>query len=211
MQRLNQHVLFLALSKQFNCLLVRADDHIGENFLALAFGSNLVVVDVLDAIASLANLFLFQLLHFDTELEVELATSLERFLSVVCIAFDILKQLVRGVFVRVEYILDHLKAENFFVEGRFVAQELLLFGRNLACDAGCARPLLLAGQFPVFEGLNSSLKLSLFSSCVVGCLLIEGGLRVNNERQKLRSELILSCRVQAIANVNHAFPLRDAH
>lgn len=100
-QSLNQKVLLLAFTQKLNRLFVRADDHIGEHLLALALRTDLVIVDLLNAVAALANLFLFQLLSFDTELEVEFAAGFQRLLSVVCIPLDVLKKFVRGILVRV--------------------------------------------------------------------------------------------------------------
>jgi len=59
--------------------------------------------------------------------------------------------------------------------------------------------------------LDASLKLTLLVGRAVGCLLEESSLSVDNERQELAGERILGGRVQAIADIDHRFPLGDSH
>ena len=88
---LDKEKLFLSLAKKLNCLLVRVDDHISEYTLALSLRSNLVVVNLFNTVAALAQLFRLQVLRLYSKLEIELATCLKRLCRIIGISLDILK------------------------------------------------------------------------------------------------------------------------
>ena len=62
--------------------------------MALSLRTDLMVIDLFDTKAAFADLFRLQVFRLDTELEIELATRLERFFSVISVSFDILKKLI---------------------------------------------------------------------------------------------------------------------
>ena len=83
----------------------------------------------------------------------------------------------------------------------------MLLWRDLSCDTGSSRSLLLAVLLPEFELLFPCLELTLFICSVAGGLLEERRLSVDNEGKELACELVFSGRVQSIADIHHAFPL----
>ena len=90
MKRLNQHVLFLPLSEKLDAFFVGVDNHIGKYAVTLTLGTDFTVVYLLQTVATLTLLFSSEVFSLNSELEVELAASLERFLCVVCITLDVL-------------------------------------------------------------------------------------------------------------------------
>ena len=144
-----------------------------------------MVLDHLDSEATLADLLILQVFSLDAELEVELPACLQRLVAVVGISLDVLKQLVRCVFVCVQHILDHFKSEDFPLELVLVLDELLLLGWDFAGEHCLARSLLLGGRLPVLEGLDPLLQGTLLVAGRVGSLLVQGGLSIDDEWKEL--------------------------
>ena len=92
-----------------------------------------------------------------------------------------------------------------------MGKELLLLRRNFSSDASSSGSLLFASEFPVLELLDTSFKLTLLLLSVISSLLEQSRLSIDDERKKLAGELVLSSRVQSVADINHAFPLGSAH
>ena len=101
MKGLDKHVFLLSLSKKLNGSLVLSDYAHCENLLILSFLLDLLVLNqlIINAVAAFADFFSFELLSFDTKLEVELTAVLERNFSIICISLDVIKKPVRCIFV----------------------------------------------------------------------------------------------------------------
>lgn len=69
-QSLDQHVLLLPFTLQLNALLVRVDDHVGKDSMALSLRSNFTICGLFNAVASFAKLLVLEVFRLNTELEV---------------------------------------------------------------------------------------------------------------------------------------------
>ena len=140
-----------------------------------------MVVDVLNSITSLVQLFSLDILSLNTELEVELAACLKRLFCVVSISLDVLEKSIRSIFVRVENVLNDFESENFLLDSCLVVEEILFFSWNFTSNASSSGSLLLAGELPVLKLLHADLEGLPLLGCLSRCLLVEGALGIDDE------------------------------
>lgn len=69
-QSLDQHVLLLPFTLQLNALLVRVDDHVGKDSMALSLRSDFTICGLFNAVATFAKLLILEVFRLNTELEV---------------------------------------------------------------------------------------------------------------------------------------------
>ena len=74
---LNQQEIFLSLAKQINSLFVAGNHHVCKHFVALAFLSNLGILNTFFTKCACLHFFGFKGISFSSELEVEFAARFE--------------------------------------------------------------------------------------------------------------------------------------